>query len=114
MAELFKQFSWVIVMVLTRIVLLALSAALLLSTWFAMKYYKDTARIPSPMMRRFLYASLASSIILLVMAGFQFLFALIVAVTLTPIIMWYLRTETDPMVKLRRIYDKLPIPDLSA
>jgi len=42
------------------------------------------------------------------------LFALVVAVTLTPIIMWYLRTETDPMVKLRRIYDKIPIPNLSA
>jgi hypothetical protein len=101
-------------MVLTRIVLLALSAALLVSTWFAMKYYKDTARTPSDLMRRFLYVSLASSIILLVMAGFQFLFALVVAVTLTPIIMWYLRTETDPMVKLRRIYDKIPIPNLSA
>jgi hypothetical protein len=101
-------------MVLTRIVLLALSAALLLTTWFAMKYYKDTARTPSTLMRRFLYASLASSIILLVMAGFQFLFALMVALTLTPIIMWYLRTENDPMVKLRRLYDKVPIPDLSS
>lgn len=101
-------------MVLTRIVLLALSAALLISTWYAMKYYKDTARTPTPMMRRFLYASLAASIILLVMAGFQFLFALLVAVTLTPIIMWYLRTENDPMVKLRRLYDKVPIPDLSS
>lgn len=99
-------------MVLTRIALLALSAALIITTWFAMKYYKDTERTPSPMMRKFLYVSLATSIILLVTAGFQFLFALAIAVVLTPILLWYLKSESSPMEKLRSLYDKLPIPNL--
>lgn len=99
-------------MVLTRIALLALSAALMISTWYAMKYYKDTERTPSPMMRKFLYVSLATSIVLLVTAGFQFLFALAIAVVATPIILWYLKSESSPMEKLRSLYDKLPIPDL--
>ena len=101
-------------MVLTRIALLGLSAALMITTWLAMKYYKDTERTPSPMMRKFLYVSLATSIILLVTAGFQFLFALAIAVVLTPMLIWYLKAETSPMEKLRGFYDKLPIPDLKA
>ena len=99
-------------MVLTRIALLGLSAALIITTWFAMKYYRDTERTPSPMMRKFLYVSLATSIILLVTAGFQFLFALGVAVVLTPILLWYLKAQSSPIEKLRGFYDKLPIPNL--
>jgi hypothetical protein len=99
-------------MVLTRIALVALSGALLIMTWFAMKYYKDTERTPSPMMRKFLYTCLFSSVILLVMAGFQFLFALAIAVVMTPMLLWYLKAESSPMDKLRAAYDRLPIPDL--
>ena len=99
-------------MVLARIALVALSGALLVMTWFAMKYYKDTERTPSPMMRKFLYTSLFSSVILLVLAGFQFLFALGIAILMTPTLLWYLKSESSPMSKLRAAYDRLPIPDL--
>ena len=101
-------------MVLTRIALIGLSAALMTTTWFTMKYYKDTERTPSPLMRKFLYVSLATSIILLVTAGFQFLFALAIAIVLTPMLLWYLKSDANPMDKLRAAYDKLPIPKLSA
>ena len=98
-------------MVLTRIVLLVLSASLLVTSYLAMKYYRDTRSNPGNYMRKFLYLSILGSIIILVSAGFQFLFALAIAVILTPLIIWYMKNGQAPD-KLQALYKKIPIPKL--
>jgi uncharacterized membrane protein YdbT with pleckstrin-like domain len=94
-------------MVLTRIVLLVMASALLVTSYLAMKYYRDTEREPGKYMRRFLYISIFGSSLLIVAAGFQFLFALAIAVVLTPLIMWYMKGG-QPIKKIGALYSKLP------
>jgi Flp pilus assembly protein TadB len=94
-------------MILTRIALIALAAALLVTSYFTMRYYRDTSREMPRWMRRFLYISIISSLILIVFAGFQFLFALGVAMILTPTLMWYMQGG-EPIKKIGALYSKLP------
>jgi hypothetical protein len=98
-------------MVLTRIILLVLSASLLVTSYLAMKYYRDTKSNPGNYMRKFLYLSTLISIIILVSAGFQFIFALAIAVVLTPLIIWYMKNGRAPD-KIQALYKKIPIPKL--
>lgn len=98
-------------MVLTRIILLVLSASLLVTSYLAMKYYRDTKSNPGNYMRKFLYLATLISIIILVSAGFQFLFALAIAVVLTPLIIWYMKNGRAPE-KVQALYKKIPIPKL--
>ena len=94
-------------MVLTRIVLLVMASALLVTSYLAMKYYRDTEREPGKYMRRFLYISVFGSMLLIVAAGFHFLFALAIAVVLTPLVMWYMKSG-QPIKKIRALYSGLP------
>jgi len=98
-------------MVLTRIILLVLSASLLVTSYLAMKYYRDTQSKPGNYMRKFLYLATLMSIIILVSAGFQFLFALAIAVVLTPLIIWYMKNGRAPD-KIQALYKKIPIPEM--
>lgn len=98
-------------MVLTRIVLLVLSASLLVTSYLAMKYYRDTQSKPGNYMRKFLYLSILASMIILISAGFQFLFALAIAVVLTPLIIWYMKNGRAPD-KIQALYKKIPIPEM--
>ena len=95
-------------MVMTRIALIGLSAALIATTWMSLKYYKDTERTVPPMMRKFLYGTLIIATMLLVTAGFQFLFALGVALLIAPAIMWYMRLGSNPYEKAKTAYFRLP------
>ena len=95
-------------MVMTRIALIGLSAALIATTWMSLKYYKDTERTVPPMMRKFLYGTLIIATMLLVTAGFQFLFALGVALLVAPAIMWYMRLGSNPYEKAKTAYFSLP------
>ena len=95
-------------MVMTRIALVGLSAALIVTTWLALKYYKDTERQIPPMMRKFLYGTLIIATMLLVTAGFQFLFALGIAMLVAPAIMWYMRLGSNPYEKAKTAYFRLP------
>jgi hypothetical protein len=95
-------------MVMTRIALIGLSAALIATTWMSLKYYKDTEREIPPMMRKFLYGTLIIATMLLVTAGFQFLFALGIAMLVAPAIMWYMRLGSNPYEKAKTAYFSLP------
>jgi hypothetical protein len=95
-------------MVLTRITLIGLSAALIMTTWLALKYYKDTERPIPPMMRKFLYGTLIIATMLLITAGFQFLFALGIAMLVAPAVMWYMRSGSNPYEKAKTAYFSLP------
>ena len=95
-------------MVLTRIALIGLSAALIATTWMSLKYYKDTEKPIPPVMRKFLYGTLIIATMLLVFAGFQFLFALGIAMLVAPAIMWYMRSESNPYEKAKTLYFSLP------
>jgi len=95
-------------MVMTRIALIGLSAALIMTTWMSLKYYKDTEREMPPMMRKFLYGTLIIATMLLVTAGFQFLFALGIALLVAPAIMWYMRLGSNPYEKAKTAYFSLP------
>ena len=95
-------------MVMTRIALIGLSAALIATTWMSLKYYKDTEREIPPMMRKFLYGTLIIATMLLVTAGFQFLFALGIALLIAPAIMWYMRLGSNPYEKAKTAYFSLP------
>jgi predicted lipid-binding transport protein (Tim44 family) len=95
-------------MVMTRIALIGLSAALIATTWMSLKYYKDTERTVPPMMRKFLYGTLIIATMLLVTAGFQFLFALGIALLVAPAIMWYMRLGSNPYEKAKTAYFSLP------
>jgi hypothetical protein len=95
-------------MVLTRIALIGLSAALIATTWMSLKYYKDTEKPIPPMVRKFLYGTLITATMLLVTAGFQFLFALGIAILIAPAIMWYMRLGSNPYEKAKTAYFRLP------
>ena len=95
-------------MVMTRIALIGLSAALIMTTWMSLKYYKDTEREMPPMMRKFLYGTLIIATMLLVTAGFLFLFALGIALLVAPAIMWYMRLGSNPYEKAKTAYFSLP------